>query len=298
MKKLLAVFDTDTLYASRLMEYFKRSNWDDFEIILFTKQESLVDFLKYQAVDILLFGGDTLSEEISRENIKYVFWICTDNKQAKDKQDTIYKYQAAGKIGSDIFSRYTKLENNYHSDSLDNLSIISFFAPVPSEEKISYAWSRAKELSYRRKVLFIDLEQLPVAIKPWHENSVSSMSELLYFLKEGNPNYIDKLYTYLNYSDKLSYLAGPTHGFDLLSLCREDMGRLMDDLKKYTDYETVILYLGIYTEASMEALSRSNDIYILANDLNYDELVEKEWERQMELMGIQINKLNIKRIRL
>ncbi len=298
MKKLLAVFDTDTLYASRLMEYFKRSNWDDFEIILFTKQESLVDFLKYQAVDILLFGGDTLSEEISRENIKYVFWICTDNKQAKDKQDTIYKYQAAGKIGSDIFSRYTKLENNYHSDSLDNLSIISFFAPVPSEEKISYAWSRAKELSYRRKVLFIDLEQLPVTIKPWHENSVSSMSELLYFLKEGNPNYIDKLYTYLNYSDKLSYLAGPTHGFDLLSLCREDMGRLMDDLKKYTDYETVILYLGIYTEASMEALSRSNDIYILANDLNYDELVEKEWERQMELMGIQINKLNIKRIRL
>lgn len=298
MGKLLAIFDRDILYASRLMEYFKKSDWDDFEILLFTRIDSLIDFLKYQSIDILLYGGDLLAKELPKENIKYVFHLCADMKQVEDKQEAIYKYQPAGKTASDIISSYTRLEDKHHNSSGDSVTYISVFAPVPGAEKISYAWSLAKELSNKKKVLYIAFDLLPTAVKLREEDTGQSISELLYYLKESNSEYMDNFKSYLNYSEKLSYLTGPIHGFDLLSLSRDDVGRFMDDIKNYTDYEAVIFYLGMYTEASMEILSRSKEICIVTCDLPYEGLVLKEWERQTELVGLAIKELKIDRIKL
>jgi hypothetical protein len=72
----------------------------------------------------------------------------------------------------------------------------------------------------------------------------------------------------------------------------------MDDIKNNSDYDTVVFYLGIYTEASMELLSRSNEIYIVTRDLPSEELVIKEWERQMELIDVSVEKLRINRVKL
>ncbi|NLO08747.1 MAG: hypothetical protein GX129_02605 [Clostridiales bacterium] len=297
-KKLLAIFDTDILYASRLLEHFKKSAWDGFDILLFTREDSLIDLLKYQPLDILLYGGDALSKELPEENIKYVFYLCADMKQKEDKQESIYKYQAAGKIASALLSSYTRLEDRHEKNPVDDMVFISIFPPIPGPEKISYAWSYAKELSNKKKVLYIAFDLLPTTFMLGVENRGQSMSELLYYLKESKSDYMDKFKSYLNYSEKLTYLTGPIHGFDLLSLSREDIGRFMDDIKNYTDYETVIFYLGIYTEASMEVLGRSNEICIVTCDLPYEELVIKEWERQTELIGLPIKKLKIDRVKL
>lgn len=280
------------------MEYFKKSDWQGFDILLFTKRESLVDFVKYQAVDILLFGGDTLFDELPKESIRYIFWLSEDKQHIKNKHDTIYKYQSASKITSDILSCYTKLEDKNQSSSYDDVRFVVVYPPVPGVEKICYAWSLAKELSNIRKVLFIAFDTFPTSCMSRHEDIGQSMSELLYYLKESKLDYMDKLKSYLSYSEKLSYLSGPIHGFDLLSLSKEDMGRFMDDLKKHADYETVIFYLGIYTEGSMEVLNRSNEICIATCSLPYEELVVREWEKQMELIAMPINKLRINRIKL
>lgn len=299
MEKLLAIFDDDILYASRLMEYFKKNGWEGFEILLFTKKESLVDFLKYQSVDILLYGGDELLEGLSQENIKYIFWLSPDDKRKiEDKHETVYKYQAAAKIASDILSCYTRLEDRKQGASFGNVNIIAIYPPVPGLEKIRYAWSFAKELSISKKVLFIAFEPLPTSDMPGKEDMGQSISELLYYLKESKADYMSNFKSYLSYSERLSYLTGLNHGFDLLSLSKEDMTRFMDDLKNHSDYETIIFYLGIYTEGSMEVLSLCNEVYIATCSLPYEELVLEEWERQMELIGRPINKLNINRVEL
>jgi hypothetical protein len=297
-KKLLAIFDRDILYASRLMEYFKKSNWDGFDVLLFTRKESLVDLLKYQSIDILLYGGDTLPKELLVDNINYVFYLCTDKKQTGDKQETIYKYQSAGKIASELLSAYTRLEDKYESNQVDDMDFISIFPPTPGPDKISYAWTYAKELSNKKKVLYIAFDLLPTDFLLNEGEKGQSMSELLYYLKESKSDYMDKFKSYISYSEKLSYLRGPIHGFDLLSLSREDIGRLMDDIKNHTDYQTVIFYLGMYTEATMEVLGRSKEICLVTCDLPYEELVIKEWERQTELIGLPIKKLKIDRVKL
>lgn len=298
MDKLLAIFDTNSLYASRLMEYLKKSDLEGFDILLFTKKESLADFIKYQEVDILLLGGDRLFEEIPKESIKYIFWLSEDKGYMKDKHDTIYKYQSAANITSEILSLYTRLEDENHNSLYGDVRFVVVYPPVPGIEKISYAWSLAKKLSKTRKVLFIAFDIFPTSCISRHEDMGQSMSELLYYLKESKSDYMDRLKSYISYSEKLSYLSGPAHGFDLLSLGNEDIIRFMEDLREHADYEIIIFYLGIYTEGSMEILSRCNEICIATCSLPYEELVVSEWERQMELIGMPIKKLRINRIKL
>ena len=292
MEKLLAVFDTDVLYASRLLEFLKTLKWEGFEIVLFTKEESLLDFLKYQSVEILLYGGESSPEDLPKDNIKYIIWLSADIRQGKNKQEIIYKYQSAQKIGTELLSQYTRLEDVNQQSAFGEANLITVFSPIPGAEKISYAWSMAKELSNRRKVLFVSFEQLPTGFVIQGENSKPSMSEFLYYLKESNIDLMDQLRAYINYWERLSYLSGPSHGFDLLSISREDVSRLLEEIKNCKEYQQIIFYLGIYTEASMEILSSSDEVYIAIRDGPYEERIEKEWERQMELTGIKVEQLN------
>jgi hypothetical protein len=294
--KLLAVYDSDILYASRLMEYFNKCDWEDFEALLFTKKESLLEFLKNQPIEILLWGGEDFSNKIKIENIKYIFRLSSEKNGINEKAGEIYKYQSAEKIASEILSCYTRLEDNNSNELQGRAKFIGVFSPVPGEEKLSYAWALAKGLSGKGKVLYISFEQLPVSFMINNESSNRSMSELIYYLRERKEDYISKIKAYLNYSEKLSYLSGPSHGFDLLTICKEDIVRFMDDIREHTDYELVVFYLGIYTEATMEILSRCSVKCIAACASPYEELVSKEWEEQMRLSGIMVEQLNINRI--
>lgn len=297
MDKLLAIFDIDVLYASRLMEYLKKSAWEEFEILLFTTEENLIEFLEYQAVEILLYGGEDLPWERQNNNIKHTFLLSSDKRLPKDNYQFIYKYQPANKISSDILSLYTKLEDGKGETSNRNIRIVSLFSPITNNEKAEFSWLLAKYISTIRKVLFIPLELLPTAHIVQQDEKEQSLSEFLYYLKESNAP-VDKMKSYLSYSEKLSYLSGLTHGFDLLSINKDDASRFIESIKEHKDYEMVIFYLGIYTEASMEILKHSDEVCVISCDKSYEELVIGEWEKQMELLGYPVHKLKYHRISL
>lgn len=297
MDKLLAIFDTDVLYASRLMEYLKKLAWEGFEVLLFTKMESLTDFLEYQPVEILLYGGENLEEEElhliqNTNNAKYVFCFSSNKKLIKDNSSLIYKYQSATDISSDILSLYTKLEDSKDETAYGDVQIISVFSPAPSIEKLRFSWSLAKDLSSRVKVLFIPLEFFPTDHILHKGEKGQSLSDFLYYLKDSKNDSIDKIKSYLRYSEKLSLLSGINHGFDLLSVSKEDVGKLVMSIKEHKDYEVVVFYIGIYTEAAMELLRSSDEVCIVTCERAYEELTGAEWERQMELLKLPINKIN------
>lgn len=288
MEKILAVYDQDVLYATRLTEYISKLSWESFEILLFTRLESLLDFLKYNAVEILLYGDDNIPESIEVRNIKYIFCLSKDRKSMEDKYQRIFKYQAAGKITSDILSCYTRLEDSNIKEPFGNVKFISVFSPVAGAEKISFAWLLAKELSKKSKVLLISLDMFSGFLKSEDTESEYAFSEYLYYLKEGSKEHINKLKSCLSYSEKLAYLSGLNHGFDLLSLSKEEALKFIDEMKEHKEYEVIVCFLGIYTEATMEILTNSNQVFLTICDKPYEEMVIKEWERQMELMGIKL----------
>ena len=294
MSKLLAIYDTEVSYASRLMDYMKKSALAGFEVLLFTRRDSLEEFLKEHVVELLLLGEE-IQEEVPQENIRFILQL-TGTKPISRKESTqkVYKYQPAGNLINDLLACYMKAQGLQGTDGSGELKIISVFAPTGGLREVTYSSYLARCLAERQKVLYLPIEQLPATGFSATEGEDQALSEFIYYLKEGDSSLISRLKGLLKFTGKLACLSGIAHGLDLLSLDKEDAGRLIEELKKNTDYEAVIFYHGIYTEFTIELMKRSSYNYILSDGSAYSQGTLREWDKQMEFLKINTGAENYK----
>lgn len=290
MLKSLALFDSCVEYTMRFMEYFKRRGANIFDIIVFTEAESLKEYLLHQKLDILLLGDckeeDTL-ELNGCQNIRYIFRLADNKLQGSGgKEHLIYKYQPAGKVMTEILSLYTSLEEGSCNIEREDVRIISIFPPVPGGQYFLFTWSLALYLSDSISVLFIPIESLPFETLTAADVNEGQLSEYIYYLKERNPDISLRLKGLLKYVGRLACLSGLSHGFDTLSLSRQDAAWWIEELKRNKGYDAVIFYHGIYTEAVTELMDRSSLVFIAADGSAYNNKPVLEWERQMGLISL------------
>lgn len=289
MEKILAVLDFDKVYAARFLEFFKKTGLDGFDMVLFTNLDSLKEFTAYQPVEVLVYCDGISPENLPGENIRYMLCL-SGEKDAGFIENTpaVFRYQSAKKVLSDILTCYTMLENKEGHAGSVSIRFISIYPTVWDASKLFFAGALAKQLSEKKKVLFLPLDPLAASFFPAVKDTGHRLSEFIYYLKENNRDLITKMKSCLQFTDKLSYLSGLTHGFDLYSLSREDISRFMDEVAGQTDFDLVVLYLAVYSDAMVEILERSNEIYVTDCGTPYEEVMIKEWERQMGLVGFQI----------
>lgn len=288
MEKTIAILDSDSIYASRFMEFIKNRKEYDFEILAFTRYDSFEDYRKLHMIEILLAEEEFISDEFPKENINYIY-ILSEKPGSKNAvgYPGIFKYQQVREIMNEVLSDYIKNENVKESSRIrGGLRIISIFSPIPNDRKAAFAWSVAINLSERKKVLFIPFKLFSVPCLLNLEGNSQELSEFIYFLKENNPDMIAKLKILLRYSGNLSCLSGLTHGFDALSINKEDMDKFLQELEANTDYEAAVFYIEIYSEAMMELVKKSDTVFLPVEENEYERMVFHEWKRQIELTGI------------
>lgn len=290
MDKILAIYDADVIYATRFAMYFKKKRGLDYEISAFTKKESLMSFLESTCIEILLLGEGLAPEEIPQDKVR---WICllSEHPPTGKKQShlEVFKYQPVRLIISEVLSGYARaVSSSLPSEQSQSLKIISVFSPIPNAAKLYFAWSIGMLHSEYNKVLFVPMELFPVEVLEINENKQKSLSEFIYYLKE-SPNILTKLDELISYCNNLPYLSGLSHGFDLLAINKEDIKRFLEAVRDNSDYQVIVFYLGFYSEAVMELLQSSHQIFIPTGDAKYEDKVVKEWQQQIALSGQQIN---------
>lgn len=286
MDKILALYDCDVFYATRFMEYFIRRNETGFEISVFTRMDTLEEFLRLNHVEILLLGDQITLEEQVLENIKYMYQLTENPFYEKGaKGVSLNKYQSVQALMNELLADYSEKENEtrikYNSSQTE---IISVYSPITGKENISFAWSLCSLLSEEKKVLFIPLDLLPAQLLPSLNNNSQCLTDFIYYLKEDSN--VDKIQKLLRCSGKLSVLSGILHGADILSLSIEDVQRWISELKEYSDYQTVVFYLGYYTETAIELMKLSDRVIVTTLDKPYELSALQEWERQMNQLGM------------
>lgn len=287
MEKIFALYDSDVFYATRFMEYFKGKKEVDFIITVFTLLDKLEEFLQEHLVEILLLGEQVTMKEETLKNIKCIYCLTENpNKKIDTAWLQVYKYQSAKAVMAEILKDYAGKENlsqvKYNSDQT---KIISIFAPVPGIEKLIFSWSISTFLSEQKRVLFVPIEPFPIRLPTNLDRTNQSLSEFIYYLKE-NSNITNKMIMLPQTSGNLSVLSGIVHGADLLSLNKEDIQNWMEEIRIHTDYQTVIFYLGCYTEAMIELMNLSDSILVTLLEGSYEAFVSQEWERQMGQSGV------------
>ncbi|MHB8131084.1 MAG: hypothetical protein ACYDEX_19055, partial [Mobilitalea sp.] len=182
MEKILAIYDSDIIYATRFMEYFKKKKDLGFGISAFTKKESFDEFLRTHQVEILILGEYITRENLLEEKIKYIFRFTDDPKAENDTGPPgIFKYQPVQAVMAEIISVYTKKENESEIEHCTEFTkIISVISPTPNEMKLLFTWSLGVLLSERKKVLIVPLDLLPIQLLSFVDYTSQSLSEFIY----------------------------------------------------------------------------------------------------------------------
>lgn len=299
MEKYFALYDSDLFYTTRFMEFLKKMKDFHFEISVFTKVESLKEFLMDKQVEILLLGDPYSIEELPKDKIRYIY-LLTEDKRAGKALDYpyIFKYQPAAEVIREILSDYERKEDTSRVILNSNPGkIISLFAPEAGFADLAFTWSLSTLLSDNNKVLLVLLDLLPVQLIDTISNRTSSLTEFIYYLKE-NSDIIIKMKSLLKISNNLSVLGGLAHGADILALNKEDIQKWITALKKNTDYHRIIFYLSNCTDSLTEFLNVSDEVIVTTKNSLYEEAVIKEWQRQMECMQINTHTDKFKYTRL
>ena len=262
MDKILALYDSDTVYVTRFIEYFSKTRMPDYQIIAFTSSESLKAYLSTNMIDVLLLGDKHELEPAVQNKINAIYQLV----------------------------EYPTTSKEDHPPNQTN--IISLFVPSPGFESLSFAWSLNAMLS-NEKSLFILFDLFSISLlSPTNINR--DLSDLIYFLKEKSRVKIDVLsfikeIKSVGYEDTLKYISGIYHASDLLALSKEDMNELIKIMKATTDYQNIIFYISFMSEAMMELLDLSNSIAVLTTNQRYEQELIREWKEQMLRSGFSVD---------
>jgi hypothetical protein len=282
MAKIMAVYDSDVMYATRFMEYFRKRTEYDFDIMVFTHQESLKEYLTHHKIDVLLMG-DELDITLVRDSIPYIYQLKENASTHNDEEyPFINKYQSAQSVMRDIMNDLRQREKpNYWTDTKKILTIYSTSTDLNS---VLFGWSLSILLAEREKTLYIPLELFSISLLSFIQNENPNLSDFIYYLKENNPNLKPRFTSLLQQYGNLSYLNGITHGLDVQSINKDDICRLVEELKTQTDYQTIVFYLGCYNEAMLELMRNSDKMFLICSKEPYHRLILNGWLRQQERM--------------
>lgn len=296
MRKTIALCDSDSIYASRFMEYFRNKQEFEWDITAFTNTGKLEAYLHDHSIEILLVGSGEMIEKVPTDKIQSCYLLTEERQEVGPEQNGIFRYQSVEQIMEQVLTDYMRKQDEKSTvTNPKQMNIITVFSPVADGQDAVLAWSMGFWLSRQRKVLLLPLELFTLKQMEFINPARQGISEFIYYLKD-NSNILSKLKELLNYSNNLAFMTGASHGFDLLSLNKEDIHRWITMLRTNTDYHSVIFYLSFYHEAGIELLKLSDRVVIIKGQSSYEEQAYREWERQMDCVGIDLEQQKFKSI--
>lgn len=299
MERLLALYDSDVFYSTRFMEYFKKKKDFPFDIAIFTKKESLEEYLSFHQIEILLIGDQDTFEDIPLGKVRHIYKLTgSPDKDMFQEHPTVFKYQEVKAVMSEVLADYSKQTKDVCKGKHSSLvRIVTVLSLIPSLEAYVFAMAVSTIMAELNKILLVTVNPLPVRILSAIDNESSYLSEFIYYLKE-NPNIITKMLTMLQHDGNLSILSGIAHGSDVLSLNNLDMQRWIEECKAHTDYHSVIFFMEGFTEAGQELIKLSDNVILTGKETPYEKAMHMVWAKQTELCGIDTKQDKFLKVRL
>ena len=169
---------------------------------------------------------------------------------------------------------------------LDDNNIRIVFSTKSSIERGEYANLLLNDLKNKGSVLYIDME-------PFNGSNVCRMgtgrglSELIYFLKQGGDKLKWKFKSLVEREDISGSILPVSSPFDLAELTREDAKELLNLLNKLSEYDFILINLGIISLASFELMKASSLMDIVVTTKGGDRESAENFISKLRLMGMK-----------
>ncbi len=288
-KLLVALYDTQG-YMKALAEYFGKKNFL-LASRLFTKAESLNDFLKERQPDVLLLGQDVDRTGLKHlDHVKQLVILSEGNCVSEGREDypLIFKYQSAENILKEIFAileEGTPKESGIAGKMCGRTEIWGIYHPYQAPPTMQQICPEQGDSG--KRCLRISMELLGGEEYKDLSGDDRGLSEIIFYLKQKNERLALKLRQLVQQSNGMDHIRPVTDFRDLYSLCREDVDRLLTVISGETGYERVIFDIGFLTDTALYLLYCCDRIYIPKAQSLWEEKQANSLERLLVKEGLE-----------
>lgn len=285
--KIFAICDTEKRYAVKLMEAFCEKKNFGFQVHAFSDVEELELFAAQTQIEILLISGKTMSEEISRLNIRKII-LLSDGEiyEAYSDYETVYKYQSAEHIMKEILCYYAEyaqpLAGMYYGKQ--EFEVYGVYSPIGRCGKSALAESLAENFGKKKKTLLLDLQSFSALKEQLSEEELWDLADMIYFLRQGKKTFLYKLSSIVRSREWFDYILPMKTPADLRSVTLAEWTELLEKLALDSDYRVIIIDFGYEICGLFQFLSQCTKIYTpVLPDLSSRGKIENfEWNLREE----------------
>ncbi len=303
MRKLMAVYDEDPVYAQRLADYVNQKEKLPFGAMAFSSLERLKEYLAEHPAEILLVGEGSAGM-VENLGVKQVM-ILREGEVVEEKEagSSIYKYQSGSGIMREVMAAYCCTQPEPSLSLLAKRAVVmGVYSPIGRCGKSALALTMAQVLGRNFSVLYMNLEEYSGFSRLVDEGFQRDLSDVLYLYRQGTFNWL-KLKTMIYQWGGIDYIGPARYGEDLDLVPPEEMGGLIGRIAGESGYERLVVDLGRCGRGSMALLDACDVIYMPVREDWASQAKLEEFEEYVSLaddsrVREKIQKLSLPQIRL
>lgn len=280
--------DFEIDYANNLMDYMNKRGRLSLQISVFSNTAYFIQYAAHTVVDILLITEDMESEAETLQQYAKNIFLLSEGRYVRENapHPSIYKYQPAEQVMSEVIDLY--VESNHGRAKLqlavktkDSL-FIGVCSPQGGSSKSTFAMALANYYGKEKKTLYLNLDLFGELSWLFAQDKEYGLSDLLYYVKQRNPNLSLKIAGMVQRSCNMDYIPPVRHYSDLVEMEKEDILYLMDAIETDMDYEIIIMDIGYLHECTLEGLDKCDKLYMTIREDFCSELRKKAFYKQLE----------------
>ena len=198
-RKIMVLFDPETEYAVRFMEYISRKGSIPLEIHVFTDFDRVKAYIMGGRAEILLVSERVMSDEISGWPVERI--IILSEKAVRDPGERyphIYKYQSSNDVVREVMACYGSAAGRERARTEDEIvkpvfRILGVYSPSPSVLASSFALALGQILARSRPVLYMNFECFSGLSGLMHDNFEENISDILFSMRQGEKDIAAKI---------------------------------------------------------------------------------------------------------
>jgi Mrp family chromosome partitioning ATPase len=288
MKIKLALLDLDKSYIQRFYDAINKYYSNRFEIHAFTNENSLLNFLKLNKMEILLIH-ESINLNIEHDSRLIIIKLVEKHTEEielsnslsesslHNERNSLYKYQRISLIYKEILNVYSKVYKtstyNEKNSSLDNLNskttVISFMSTGMGSGTSTIASSLALKLAEKdKKTLFLDLQSFATINTIFNAEGKFSMSEIIYAIKSNKENIAARLESAVKMdSSGVFFYDSCENPLEISELKADELIKLLNFFREAGYYEYIVIDINyLINELCLCLLKHSDKVFFVTQN--------------------------------
>ena len=288
-ERQIAICDREPEYTRRFADYSSQHQKPLFTVHGFTSPELLMNYAREHPLDMSLLSAELWEPEMKNAPLGQVYLLEESEYQKEGAEyPGIYKYQPCPKILGILLNAYAEQAPQSMGGALRTARMkrIGVYSPVSRIGKTEISLALGKEMAKQKRTLYLNLEEYSgfETLYPYEDGW--SLSELMYFLKQGKKAFACKLEGVVRKIGGLDYIPPLKSPVELRYISYADWEALLEALERESLYEIVILDFSGVVDGFYELLGKCDRIYmpVLSDEISKAKL--RQYEDTLKLLEL------------